>query len=199
MDGPALLPLLFARACGGKFLLLVPVPFFFSWLRVLARAVGPWSCLFVERSPSTRESAHISLLSSTTRKGEQGPRRPARSPDTARTRRSARLFATIRPERVGLPGRRGKGSRDSFSLFFYGFCVNACGKAPVGDKIESFKCCRVSRNSGYFFCCIVPCAYKYLHSCKSLLFFHVLLNVLLKCSRFTPSSFPCIDSPSCFT
>ena len=37
-----------------------------------------------------------------------------------------------------------KGSRDSLSFSFHlGFCMNACGKAPVGDTIEQYKCCRV--------------------------------------------------------
>ena len=36
-------------------------------------------------------------------------------------RRSVRHFATIRPERAGLPGRRGKGSRNSLSFSFMGF------------------------------------------------------------------------------
>ena len=38
-----------------------------------------------------------------------------------------------------------QGSRDSFPvfLFYLGYCANACGKAPVGDKVELYKCCRV--------------------------------------------------------
>ena len=39
-----------------------------------------------------------------------------------------------------------QGSRDSFSVFLFhlGLCTNACGKVPVGDTVELFKCCRVS-------------------------------------------------------
>ena len=36
-----------------------------------------------------------------------------------------------------------QGSRDSFLFLLFGLCVNDCGKAPVGDKLELFKCCRV--------------------------------------------------------
>ena len=137
-----------------------PVLFFFPWPGVLARAVGPWSCLFVERSPSARESAHPSRLSSTTRKGEQGPRQSARSPNTARSRQSAHLF---------LPqfGPNERAYRDDverevatpFFLFFYGFCVNACGEAPVGDTIEQYKCCRVFAFIRIFFCIVFVAVY----------------------------------------
>ena len=131
-----------------------PVLFFFPWPGVLARAVGPWSCLFVERSPSTRESAHISLLSSQRGRASRGQGDQPVVPIRRGRDRTRAHFATIRPERAGLPGRRGKGSRDSFSLFFYGFCVNACGEAPVGDKIELYKCCRVFAFIWIFFCIV---------------------------------------------
>ena len=77
---------------------------------------------FVERSPSARESAHPSRLSSATRKGEQGPRQSARSPNTARSRQSARPFChdsarTSGPTRTT---RKGK-SRLPFFFFSFGF------------------------------------------------------------------------------
>ena len=42
-----------------------------------------------------------------------------------------------------------------FLFLFIGFCANACGKAPVGDTVELFKCCRVPRRSDIFLYCIV--------------------------------------------
>ena len=128
-------------------------PVLFSWLGVLARAGRPSSLSFVGRSSSARESAHPFRLSSTTRKGEQVPRRSARGPDTGRTRRIARPFCHDSARTSGPTGttRRGK-SQLPFS-FHLGFCVNACGKAPVGDKIELYKCCRVfAFIRSYFFC-----------------------------------------------
>ena len=44
-----------------------------------------------------------------------------------------------------------QGSRDSFLFLLFGLCVNNCGKAPVGGKLELFKCCRVSAYSGISF------------------------------------------------
>ena len=55
-------------------------------------------------------------------------------------------FATIRSERAAQEGRRKGKSQLPFSFLSFGFCVNACGKAPVGNKIELCKCCRVSRS-----------------------------------------------------
>ena len=57
----------------------------------------------------------------------------ARGPDTARTRRSARTFChhLVRTSGPTRTTRRGK-SQLLFSFFSFGFCVNACGKAPVG-------------------------------------------------------------------
>ena len=56
-----------------------------------------------------------------------------------------------------------KGSHDLFSFFLsfpLGLCANACGEAPVGDTVEPFKCCRVSRLFGYFFLLHCVCCCK---------------------------------------
>ena len=68
--------------------------------------------------------------------------------------------------------RREKGKSRLLFSFLYGFCVNACGKAPVGINVQLYKCCRVSRSRGIFLlhCISFPC--KYLHcgiDCKCFL------------------------------
>ena len=53
---------------------------------------------------------------------------------------SERAYGTSRHELGSsrAEGRRGEGSRNSLSLFFYGFCVNACGKAPSSLCFRQF-------------------------------------------------------------
>ena len=45
-----------------------------------------------------------------------------------------------------------QGSRNSFPVFFsFGFMCKCLWEAPVGDIVESFKCCRVPRIRVYFY------------------------------------------------
>ena len=116
-----------------------------------------------------------------------------RAPGDASQRAYERAYGTSRREGREARGTSSeavalrddaKGSRNSLSVSFIGFCVNACGKAPVGDKIESYKCCRVSRSRGSSFTALCLFACKYLHCVLSFAvndcpFIHVLLNVLV--------------------
>ena len=48
-----------------------------------------------------------------------------------------------------------QGSRDSFPVSFsFGFMCKCLWEAPVGDTVESFKCCRVFAFIRIFFCIV---------------------------------------------
>ena len=73
---------------------------------------------------------------------------------------------------------------------FHWVCVNDCGRR-LWDYYRTVMCCRVSclfRVILLLHCCVIV----------NTRFIHVPLNVLVKCSRFAPSLFLFIDSPSCF-
>ena len=113
-----------------------------------------------------RESS--SALWAESESGEREEEARVRAPGDASQRADERAYST-RGARHELgsgraEGRRAKGSRNSLSVSFMGFCVNACGKAPVGDKIESYKCCRVPcRRDIFLLHCVLSFACKYLH------------------------------------
>ena len=108
VDGPRLLPLLALRARVDRnvhFTILVPFFLLFPWRRVLARAVDP------RRSPSS--NLHRRLASR-----EHFP--AIVDDDRGRAGTKARAhFATTRPERAALPGRRNREVATFFSFGFY--------------------------------------------------------------------------------
>ena len=120
---------------------------------------------------------------------DEGPGPERREPASLRAgarheRREARA------QRRSPSGRRERGKSQLLFLFLLlGLCVNACGKAPVGLTYNcvSVAVCRVGR--GIFLLHCVRLLYM-------IAFIHVLLNLLVYCSRFTPSSFPLIETPS---
>jgi len=84
-------------------------------------------------------------------------------------------------------GRR-KGKSQLPFCFFYGVLCKCLWEGACGLEVNLCKCCRVSRSRDNLLCAICGIelfACKYLHC----LFIHVLLNVLVKCSRFASSPF----------
>ena len=96
--------------------------------------------------------------------------RNARGSRSARGLRSGRVEERTLHERHGLARHERherrkavelrvdalQGSRDSFPGFFsFGFICKCLWEAPVGDTVESFKCCRVFAYPDIFLYCIV--------------------------------------------
>ena len=86
-----------------------------------------------------------------------------------------------------------QGSRDSFPVFFsFGFMCKCVWEAPVGDIVESFKCCRVPRIRVYFYTALsFVCCKLLLYTCD------IKLAYLM--FPLHSVSFLLIETPSCVT
>ena len=76
----------------------------------------------------------------------------------AREAREARGYHAV--------GRRAQGKlRLLFPLFFIGFMCKCLWEAPVGVIVQLYKCCRVSRRSGYlpFALCLLLYMIAFIH------------------------------------
>ena len=146
--------------CGWKLLFILVLVFvlvlFFSssWLGVLARAGGPSSLSFVGRSSSARESAHPSLLSSMTRRGEPGA--GAISPWSRYCAgETERAPFCHHPVRTSGP-RRDDAEREVATPFLFFFIWVLCKRlweGACGIEVKLYKCCRVSRSRDKSFVC----------------------------------------------
>ena len=94
---------------------------------------GPSSLSFVGASSSTRESG---ILPCGRRRRGRASRGQGDQPVVPIRRGRARaraLFATSRPERAGLPRRRGKGSRNSFLSFLLWVLCKCLWEGACGE------------------------------------------------------------------